>query len=182
MGFGHAESGPLVRSSYHCDDKVPHVRACWLGRTPYREAWDLQRNLSRLCVDGDVPTRFSCSNTRTSSRWVSSATDHLLWERGEAWPPDVDVIWSESRRRSNLFTALASWSAYPILNLEHSHSPFLSTSKSSSIGNDYLRELGIDSTPGEPGLTGSGPAAKSLRPSAIQVESPDREFMGSPLT
>jgi lipoic acid synthetase len=34
MGFGHVESGPLVRSSYHADEQLSHVSAapCALGR------------------------------------------------------------------------------------------------------------------------------------------------------
>src|SRR5258708_12629034 len=30
------------------------VRACWLGRTPYREAWDLQAELVAALRDGQV--------------------------------------------------------------------------------------------------------------------------------
>jgi len=65
MGLDTSSPGPLVRSHTMPMNKSPHVRACWLGRTPYREAWAYTAELVSSLRDGDVTDTFSC---RTPAR------------------------------------------------------------------------------------------------------------------
>jgi lipoyl(octanoyl) transferase len=80
--------------------------------------------------------------------------DHLLWDEAEQARRDVDVIWSD-RGGEATYHGPGQLVGYPILDLADlglSIPQYLEKLEVSLI--DYLRELGIESQPGEPGLTG----------------------------
>jgi lipoyl(octanoyl) transferase len=84
----------------------------------------------------------------------AASPDHLLWDESEQARRDVDVIWSD-RGGEATYHGPGQLVGYPILDLAHfglSIPQYLEKLERSLI--DYLRELGVDSEPGEPGLTG----------------------------
>ena len=131
------------------------VRACWLGRTPYREAWDLQAELVSSLRDGRAPdTLLLLEHPHVFTMGKAAMPDHLLWDASQQAHKDVDVIWSD-RGGEATYHGPGQLVGYPILDLAHfglSIPQYLQKLEQSLI--DYLRELGVDSEPGEPGLTG----------------------------
>jgi len=131
------------------------VRACWLGRTPYREAWDLQAELVSALRDGQVAnTLLLLEHPHVFTMGKAAKSEHLLWDGAEQARRQVDVIWSD-RGGEATYHGPGQLTGYPILDLaqfELSIPQYLQKLEQSLI--DYLRELGIDSQPGEPGLTG----------------------------
>jgi lipoate-protein ligase B len=80
--------------------------------------------------------------------------DHLLWDEKEQARRNVEVIWSD-RGGEATYHGPGQLVGYPILDLsrfELSIPQYLQTLEQSLI--DYLHDLGIDSEPGERGLTG----------------------------
>jgi lipoyl(octanoyl) transferase len=131
------------------------VRACWLGRTPYREAWDLQAELVSGLRDGHAPdTLLLLEHPHVFTMGKAAMPDHLLWDEKEQARRDVDVIWSD-RGGEATYHGPGQLVGYPILDLSHfelSIPQYLERLEQSLI--DYLHDLGVDSEPGEPGLTG----------------------------
>jgi lipoyl(octanoyl) transferase len=131
------------------------VRACWLGRTPYREAWDLQAELVSALRDGHAhDTLLLLEHPHVFTMGKAAMPDHLLWDEKEQARRDVDVIWSD-RGGEATYHGPGQLVGYPILDLSHfelSIPQYLERLEQSLI--DYLQDLGIDSEPGEPGLTG----------------------------
>ncbi len=131
------------------------VRACWLGRTPYREAWDLQAKLVSALRDGIAPdTLLLLEHPHVFTMGKAAKPDHILWDQGEQARRDVDVVWSD-RGGEATYHGPGQLVGYPILDLAHfglSIPQYLEKLEQSLI--DYLHELGVDSEPGEPGLTG----------------------------
>ena len=131
------------------------VRACWLGRTPYREAWDLQAKLVSALRDGHAPdTLLLLEHPHVFTMGKAARPDHLLWDEAERARRDVDVIWSD-RGGEATYHGPGQLVGYPILALarvELSIPQYLEKLELSVI--DYLHDLGVDSQPGEPGLTG----------------------------
>jgi lipoate-protein ligase B len=80
--------------------------------------------------------------------------EHLLWDGAEQARREVDVIWSD-RGGEATYHGPGQLVGYPILDLARfglSIPQYLQKLEQSLI--DYLKELGVDSEPGEPGLTG----------------------------
>ena len=131
------------------------VRASWLGRTPYREAWDLQAELVSGLRDGHArDTLLLLEHPHVFTMGKAASPDHLLWDESEQARRDVDVIWSD-RGGEATYHGPGQLVGYPILDLAHfglSIPQYLERLEMSLI--DYLHELGVDSKPGEPGLTG----------------------------
>jgi lipoyl(octanoyl) transferase len=131
------------------------VRACWLGRTPYREAWDLQAELVSALRDGQAPdTLLLLEHPHVFTMGKAAMPDHLLWDEKEQARRDVDVIWSD-RGGEATYHGPGQLVGYPILDLSHfelSIPQYLERLEQSLI--DYLNDLGVDSEPGEPGMTG----------------------------
>ena len=131
------------------------VRACWLGRTPYREAWDLQSELVSALRDGIAPdTLLLLEHPHVFTMGKAAKPDHILWDQGEQARRDVDVVWSD-RGGEATYHGPGQLVGYPILDLAHfglSIPQYLEKLEQSLI--DYLRDLGVDAQPGEPGLTG----------------------------
>ena len=131
------------------------VRASWLGRTPYREAWDLQAQLVGAVRDGHAPdTLLLLEHPHVFTMGKAAQPDHLLWDEAEQARRDVDVVWSD-RGGEATYHGPGQLVGYPILDLAHlglSIPQYLEKLELSLI--DYLSDLGVDSKPGEPGLTG----------------------------
>ncbi|HEY8864898.1 MAG TPA: lipoyl(octanoyl) transferase LipB [Candidatus Dormibacteraeota bacterium] len=131
------------------------VRACWLGSTPYREAWDLQAELVSTLREGHVAsTLLLLEHPHVFTMGKAAKHEHVLWDGDEQARRQVDVIWSD-RGGEATYHGPGQLTGYPILDLAHfglSIPQYLERLEHSLIA--YLRDLGIDSQPGEPGLTG----------------------------
>jgi len=136
-------------------NKSPHVRACWLGSTRYREAWDLQAEIVSAIQDRSAPdTLLLLEHPHVFTMGKAASPDHLLWDEGERSRRHVEVIWSD-RGGEATYHGPGQLVGYPIIDLAHfdlSIPAYLQKLEESLIA--YLRELGIDSEPGPPGLTG----------------------------
>src|SRR5712664_1637305 len=136
-------------------NKSPSVRACWLGRTPYREAWDLQAELVSALRDGDAPdTLLLLEHPHVFTMGKAARPEHVLWDEAERARREVDVIWSD-RGGEATYHGPGQLVGYPILDLARfgiTIPTYLQMLERSLI--DYLGELGIASDPGGPGLTG----------------------------
>jgi lipoate-protein ligase B len=80
--------------------------------------------------------------------------DDLLWDEGERLRRHVDVIWSD-RGGEATYHGPGQLVGYPIIDLVHFEltiPAYIQKLELSLI--EYLRELGIESEPGERGLTG----------------------------
>ncbi len=136
-------------------NKSQLVRVCWLGRTPYREAWDIQAELvSALCDGRASDTLLLLEHPHVFTMGKAAKPDHVLWDEAERARRDVDVIWSD-RGGEATYHGPGQLVGYPVLDLAHfglTIPQYLDKLERSLI--DYLHDLGIDSQPGEPGLTG----------------------------
>ena len=103
----------------------PEARAYWLGRVPYRGAWELQRALVEAVREGrQGDTLLLLEHPHVFTIGRSGSGDHLLWDEAECRRRQVEVIWSDRGGDATY------------------HGPA------------YLAGLGIESEPGGPGLTG----------------------------
>jgi lipoyl(octanoyl) transferase len=99
----------------------------------------------------------------------AATPDHLLWGEAERARRDVDVIWSD-RGGEATYHGPGQLVGYPILDLAHfelSIPQYLEKLEHSLI--DYLHDLGIDSQPGEKGLTGVWSEGKKLAAIGIKL-------------
>ena len=146
------------------------VRACWLGKTPYREAWDIQAELVSALRDGHTSdTLLLLEHPHVFTMGKAATPDHLLWGEAERARRDVDVIWSD-RGGEATYHGPGQLVGYPILDLAHfelSIPQYLEKLEHSLI--DYLHDLGIDSQPGEKGLTGVWSEGKKLAAIGIKL-------------
>jgi lipoate-protein ligase B len=151
-------------------NKSRHVRACWLGSTGYREAWDLQAELVAAIRDGSAPdTLLLLEHPHVFTMGKAASADHLLWDEKERSQRDVDVIWSD-RGGEATYHGPGQLVGYPIIDLAHFEltiPAYLEKLEQSLI--DYLHELGIDSEPGEPGLTGVWSRGEKLAAIGIKL-------------
>jgi lipoyl(octanoyl) transferase len=131
------------------------VRAFWLDRTPYREAWGLQAELVSALREGQVAnTLLLLEHPHVFTLGKAAKPEHVLWDSDEQARRQVEVIWSD-RGGEATYHGPGQLTGYPILDLAQfglSIPQYLERLEQSLI--DYLSELGIDSQPGEPGLTG----------------------------
>src|SRR6266852_5153085 len=131
------------------------VRACWLGRTPYRRAWDLQAELVGALRDGSASdTLLLLEHPHVFTMGKAAPLDHLLWDEDERTRRDVEVVWSD-RGGEATYHGPGQLVGYPILDLARfglTIPKYLEQLEQSVI--DYVGELGIASEPGGPGLTG----------------------------
>jgi lipoyl(octanoyl) transferase len=136
-------------------NKSQLVRACWLGRTPYRKAWDLQAELVDALRAGSIPdTLLLLEHPHVFTMGRAASPDHLLWDEAEQARRQVEVVWSD-RGGEATYHGPGQLVGYPILDLAHlglTIPRYLELLEMSLI--DYLAALGIESQPGEPGLTG----------------------------
>jgi lipoyl(octanoyl) transferase len=135
-------------------NRSPRVRACWLGSTPYREAWDLQAALVPTVRAGETDTLLLLEHPHVFTMGKAASAEHLLWGQDELARRHIDVIWSD-RGGEATYHGPGQLVGYPIVDLARlglTIPGYLKKLEESII--DYLQELGIDSQPGEPGLTG----------------------------
>ncbi|HEV2032777.1 MAG TPA: lipoyl(octanoyl) transferase LipB [Candidatus Dormibacteraeota bacterium] len=135
--------------------KSQPVRTCWLGSAPYREVGDLQAEVVAAVRDGSAPdTLLLLDHPHVFTMGRAANADHLLWDDAEQSRRQVEVIWSD-RGGEATYHGPGQLVGYPILDLTHfgfTIPQYLERLEQSLI--DYMSELGIDSQPGEPGLTG----------------------------
>jgi lipoyl(octanoyl) transferase len=135
--------------------KSQNVRACWLGRTPYREAWDLQAEIVSAIRDGtSSDTLLLLEHPHVFTMGKAAGAEDLLWDDGERLRREVEVIWSD-RGGEATYHGPGQLVGYPLIDLAHFELTipgYLQKLEQSLI--EYLRELGVESEPGERGLTG----------------------------
>jgi lipoyl(octanoyl) transferase len=135
--------------------KSQHVRACWLGSTGYQEAWDLQAEIVSAVRDGRGPdTILLLEHPNVFTMGKAANSEDLLWDEDELSRRHVQVIWSD-RGGEATYHGPGQLVGYPILDLAHfglTIPTYLQKLEQSLI--EYLRELGVESEPGERGLTG----------------------------
>jgi lipoate-protein ligase B len=135
--------------------KSLHVRTCWLGRVPYRDAWDLQAEVVTAVREGRAPdTLLLLEHPHVFTMGRAASADDLLWDEAEQARRQLAVVWSD-RGGEATYHGPGQLVGYPILDLKHfdlTIPQYLERLEASLI--NYLSELGIDAEPGEPGLTG----------------------------
>lgn len=146
------------------------VRACWLGRVPYREAWDLQARLvQELRAGRGRDTLLLLEHPHVFTLGKAGVADHLLWDEAERARRSVEVIWSD-RGGEATYHGPGQLVGYPVLDLSDfglTIPQYLETLERSLI--DYLASLGIESQPGEPGLTGVWSRGEKLAAIGIKL-------------
>ena len=134
---------------------LPHVRACWLGSVPYREAWDLQAELVRELRAGDgEDTLLLLEHPHVFTMGKAASADHLLWDEEERHRRHVDVVWSD-RGGEATYHGPGQLVGYPVVDLGHlgvTIPQYLERLEQSLIA--YLDGVGVTAEPGKPGLTG----------------------------
>jgi lipoate-protein ligase B len=134
---------------------LPRVRACWLGSVPYRRAWDLQAELVReLREEAGQDTLLLMEHPHVFTMGKAASEDHLLWDEAERRRHEVEVVWSD-RGGEATYHGPGQLVGYPVLDLSHfglTIPQYLERLEASLI--EYLRSLGVESGPGEPGFTG----------------------------
>lgn len=134
---------------------LPRVRASWLGSVPYRQAWALQAELVRELRSGEgEDTLLLLEHPHVFTMGKAASPEHLLWDEEERARRRVEVVWSD-RGGEATYHGPGQLVGYPIVDLQHlglTIPEYLARLERSLIA--YLAELGIDSEPGEPGLTG----------------------------
>ena len=135
--------------------KSLNVRACWLGSTPYQEAWDLQAEIVAAVRDGSTPdTLLLLEHPHVFTMGKAGSSEDILWAEKERESRNVDVIWSD-RGGEATYHGPGQLVGYPIIDLAHfelSIPAYIAKLEQSLIA--YLRELGVESEPGARGLTG----------------------------
>jgi len=131
------------------------VKAYWLGRVPYRYAWDLQRACVEAVRAGAQPDSLLLlehPHVFTIGRRGDGST--LLWSEEECSRRGVDLVWTD-RGGDATYHGPGQLVGYPILDLRRLSSDvlrYIRDRERSLIS--YLRSLGIESEPGSPGMTG----------------------------
>ena len=135
--------------------KSQNVRACWLGSTPYQEAWDLQAEIVAAVRDGGAPdTLLLLEHPHVFTMGKAASSADILWDESERATREVDLIWSD-RGGEATYHGPGQLVGYPIIDLAHFEltiPAYIHKLEQSVI--EYLRELGVESEPGERGLTG----------------------------
>jgi lipoyl(octanoyl) transferase len=134
---------------------LARVRASWLGKVPYRDAWDLQAALVRDLREGSgEDTLLLLEHPHVFTMGKAASVEHVLWDEAERARRDVEAVWSD-RGGEATYHGPGQLVGYPVIDLAHlglTIPDYLARLEASLIA--YLAELGIDSEPGPPGLTG----------------------------
>jgi lipoyl(octanoyl) transferase len=131
------------------------IRAYWLAEVPYRKAWDLQRALVDAVRSGTHPGALLLlqhPHVFTIGRRGDGST--LLWSEEECAQRGVEVVWTD-RGGDATYHGPGQLVGYPILDLPSIDSDILRHIRDleSSLV-DFLANVGIESEPGPPGMTG----------------------------
>src|SRR5205823_2551441 len=98
---------------------LPHVRACWLGSVPYREAWDLQAALVRELREGrGRDTLLLLEHPHVFTMGKGASARDLLWDEAEQRRREVEVVWSD-RGGEATYHGAGQLVGYPVLDLAH---------------------------------------------------------------
>ncbi|HEV2216982.1 MAG TPA: lipoyl(octanoyl) transferase LipB [Candidatus Dormibacteraeota bacterium] len=131
------------------------VRACWLGSTGYREAWDLQAGLvSRMREGREDDTLLLLEHPHVFTMGKAARPEHVLWADAELASHGVDVVWVD-RGGEATYHGPGQLVGYPILDLARlgiTIRDYIARLEASLVS--YLEELGIRAEAGAPGLTG----------------------------
>ncbi len=146
------------------------VRACWLGSVPYREAWELQASLVREIRAGrGQDTVLLLEHPHVFTMGKAANTADLLWDETERARRGVEVVWSD-RGGEATYHGPGQLVGYPVLDLDHfglTIPAYIGVLERSLI--EYLRDLGLDSEPGEPGFTGVWRGGEKLAAIGIKL-------------
>lgn len=146
------------------------VRASWLGRTGYRQAWDLQAEMVADLREGrEDDSLLLLEHPHVFTMGKAASPDHVLWNEAERARRGVEVIWSD-RGGEATYHGPGQLVGYPILDLARlglTIPGYIERLERSLI--QYLRELGIESEPGEPGLTGVWAGGKKVAAIGIKL-------------
>ena len=149
---------------------LPRVRASWLGSVPYREAWDLQASLVRELREGTGEDRLLLlQHPHVYTMGKAAKAADLLWDEQERRRKSVDVVWSD-RGGEATYHGPGQLVGYPVMDLAHLEitiPEYIAGLESSLIA--YLRTVGIESEPGEPGLTGVWTQGEKLAAIGIKL-------------
>ena len=131
------------------------MNAYWLGRVPYRQAWDLQRacvEAGRAGTHPDSLLLLEHPHVFTIGRRGDGST--LLWTEQECARRGVEIVWSD-RGGDATYHGPGQLVGYPILDLRRMGSDvlrYIRDLERSLIS--YLSSVGLQSEPGGPGMTG----------------------------
>jgi lipoyl(octanoyl) transferase len=103
------------------------------------------------------------------TRGKAAKPEHLLWDGAERVRRQVDVIWSD-RGGEATYHGPGQLTGYPVLDLAQlglTIPQYLEKLEQSLIA--YLRELGVDSQAGQPGLTGVWSAGEKVAAIGIKL-------------
>ena len=146
------------------------VKASWLGSVPYRDAWELQASLVReLRAGRGDDTLLLLEHPHVFTMGKAAAAGDLLWDEPERERRGVDVVWSD-RGGEATYHGPGQLVGYPVLDLDHfelSIPGYIQHLERSLI--EYLRDLGIDSEPGEHGFTGVWRGGEKLAAIGIKL-------------
>jgi len=149
------------------------VRASWLGSVPYRQAWDVQAELVAAVRAGEAEdTLLLLEHPHVFTMGKAAAASDLLWSDEERTRRGVEVVWSD-RGGEATYHGPGQLVGYPVVNLERLEVTipgYIELLERSLIA--YLAGLGVDSTPGGPGLTGVWHADEKLAAIGIKLNRP----------
>jgi lipoyl(octanoyl) transferase len=149
---------------------VQPVRASWLGRTGYRQAWDLQAVMVSALREGrEDDALLMLEHPHVFTMGKAASADHVLWAEAERARRGVEVIWSD-RGGEATYHGPGQLVGYPILDLARlglTIPGYLEKLERSLI--EYLGELGIESEPGETGLTGVWAGGKKVAAIGVKL-------------
>lgn len=152
---------------------MKRVRACWLGSTGYRAAWDLQAELVGAVKDGREPdTLLLLEHPHVFTLGKAAKAEHVLWDEAERRRRAVDVIWSD-RGGEATYHGPGQLVGYPVVDLGRlglTIPGYIAALERSLI--EYIAELGIASEPGAPGLTGVWSGGKKVAAIGIKLNRP----------
>jgi lipoyl(octanoyl) transferase len=149
---------------------VKPVRASWLGSTGYQEAWDLQAEMVTAVRDGrEDDALLLLEHPHVFTMGKAASRDHVIWDESERARRGVEVIWSD-RGGEATYHGPGQLVGYPILDLARldlTIPRYIEKLELSLI--EYLGELGIESQPGETGLTGVWAGGKKVAAIGIKL-------------
>jgi lipoate-protein ligase B len=144
--------------------------AYWLGRVPYRAAWELQRSLVAAVRSGErAGSLLLLEHPHVFTIGRSGSGEHLLWDEAECRRRLVEVIWSD-RGGDATYHGPGQLVGYPILDIRrlgHDILSYLRALERSLMR--YLASLGIESESGGPGLTGVWSAGEKVAAIGVKM-------------
>ena len=122
----------------------PRVEICWLGRTPYREAWELQRRLVQAVHSGERPdTLLLLEHPHVFTMGRRATLEHVLWDEAERERRGVDLVWVD-RGGDVTYHGPGQLVGYPIVDLRrHGADVHLHLRRLEQSLIDYLAALGL---------------------------------------